>query len=414
MLLFLALSVSGALLQAPVSTDRTLISGRVSEEGTQTVVAGAQVMLMPQLSGPPSAGQLPLRPKMATTDENGRFQFVDLEPGRYRINAQKVGFAPAPGRNGSVSVELDARARVASVNLTLQRGGVIAGRVVDSNGEPAVDARVMALRRGPIIPPGVPPQAAAAVARMADRLMPAGPGAQTNDLGEFRLHSLAPGEYYVQATASPRPRVWSGSTATASTTTVPTYFPGTADPQAAQGVLVASGQTTGDIAIRIVTAAAFEVSGVVTDETGQPVADAMVRVVPQGPGVGFPAMGPFDQTRTDSKGAFSLPNLTNGRYEITAMPPIVIATTPERSGGGSIGGATSWSTFSTGSTGSTGVNSGLSAGITAGGVGGMVTTESRNGTTVQYRGDTGTQAPVVINDASVTGIQLVVRRPAGR
>ena len=41
-------------------------------------------------------------------------------------------------------------------------------------------------------------------------------------------------------------------------------------------------------------------------------------------------------------------------------------------------------------------------------------TESINGTTVQFRDDAGTQVPVVINESSVTGLQVVVRSPSRR
>jgi hypothetical protein len=34
-------------------------------------------------------------------------------------------------------------------------------------------------------------------------LIPAGGGGETNDLGEFRLFSLAPGDYYVHAMRRP-------------------------------------------------------------------------------------------------------------------------------------------------------------------------------------------------------------------
>jgi hypothetical protein len=75
-------------------------------------------------------------------------------------------------------------------------------------------------------------------------LMPAGPVALTNDLGEFRLFGLAPGEVFVQATshsdsgrlASPR-----------ATVPLATYFPGTVDVGSAIPVALAAGQTSGAI-----------------------------------------------------------------------------------------------------------------------------------------------------------------------
>ncbi len=401
--LLIALGFAGALIQASAATERAVVSGRVLEQGTQAPVAGAQVMLMTQLQGPPPTGPFAYRPKTATTDENGRFQFVDVDPGRYRLNAQKAGFA-TPVNGGSLPpLELKGGDRLDNVALTLQRGGVITGRVVDQSGEPVVDARVTVLRKPP-----VPPQlssradAAATVARFANRLLPAGGGAQTNDLGEFRVHSLLPGEYYVQA--APRSDFGgtssAASTKTAATTMVPTYFPSSSDSNAAQPILVTAGQTASDVVVRMVIASAFQVSGVVIDEAGQAVTNVMVRLVAQdasGPPSPMMMMGPFNQARTDARGTFSLGNVTNGTYTLIAVPPLVTASEPR----GATGAGSGFASFSSGSVG-------------AGSTGGVVMTESINGTTVQFRDDAGTQVPVVINESSVTGLQVVVRSPSRR
>ena len=98
------------------------------------------------------------------------------------------------------------------MDVALQRGGVIAGRVVDEAGDPLVEVRVMATQRPAACPgAGVMP---------ADLLLSVGPGDQTNDLGEFRLYSLAGGEYYVQA--MPRPD-FGGALAPRATTILPTF-----------------------------------------------------------------------------------------------------------------------------------------------------------------------------------------------
>src|SRR6476661_5122699 len=85
-----------ALMQAPAAPEGAVVSGRVVEAGTQAPIAGAQVTMMPVLQGPPTS-PFSFRPKTATSDENGRFVFAGIEPGRYRFNAQKTGFAIAVG-----------------------------------------------------------------------------------------------------------------------------------------------------------------------------------------------------------------------------------------------------------------------------------------------------------------------------
>ena len=117
------------------------------------------------------------------------------------IDVQKNGYVPwgipQPGMRSAVPSTSFTSKPVSRrlPSLHLQKGGVIAGRVLDVNGEPMADARVMALRRIDSNP--------AARGGVAPRLMPApGQGQQTNDIGEFRVSGLAPGEYFIAA--SPR------------------------------------------------------------------------------------------------------------------------------------------------------------------------------------------------------------------
>src|SRR6185295_1650964 len=103
-------------------------------------------------------------------------------------------------------------------------------------GEPLPDARVTAMRR--VSSPGAAP-----------RLLPApGQGQQTNDLGEFRIASLPPGDYYIAA--MPRRVTMFGAAATTGTaraagsarmTIATTFYPGTPDQATAQAVAVAAG-----------------------------------------------------------------------------------------------------------------------------------------------------------------------------
>jgi hypothetical protein len=142
------------------------------------------VTLLPMRSGPPAV-PLGVGLRTATTDQNGRFLFEGIDPGRYRVDVQKAGFAPLMG--AAAPVDVGSGQRNESLEVLLQRGAVITGRVFDAEGQPLAEAQVLALRR--------PPGALASIRR----LIPGGPMTQTNDLGEFRLFSLPPGEYYLQA-----------------------------------------------------------------------------------------------------------------------------------------------------------------------------------------------------------------------
>ena len=263
--LLVVLGLAGALLQSPVAIETSVVSGRVLEQDTHAPLAGVQVMLIKRFEGrPPSppwrAGRC--RPPPTEMDDScSRTSNRAATSSRPRNPGSRRQSAAGASR----SLELKGGERRENLEFTLLRGGVIAGRVVDQQGEPLVGVQVSVLRKPPVaqLPSGR--SAGPTTAAFASRLMPAGPGAQTNDLGEFRLHSLSPGEYYVQAMTRPD---FSGgplgavSASTASTMMVPTFFPGTTDSAAAQPIVVGAGQTSGDVEVRMIVAAASLVSGV--------------------------------------------------------------------------------------------------------------------------------------------------------
>jgi carboxypeptidase family protein len=179
---------AGALVQS-VAPPTAAISGRVLEEGNRTPISGAQVWLVP--SQPPAEPVLPPgQPRTVITDADGRYAFDDVEGGRYSVTAQKPGFA-LPNGPLLQNVTLAPGAPRQDVNLLLQKGAVIAGRVLDDTGEPVVDVRVMVMRGGAVAPnaPFTGPEGP---------FVPGGQG-QTNDLGEFRLFGLPAGEYVVRS-----------------------------------------------------------------------------------------------------------------------------------------------------------------------------------------------------------------------
>ena len=380
--------VLAVFIQSPAPARATL-TGQVLEEGTGAPVAGAQVNVMRAPTERPAAGTMgvPVRPLTTTTDREGRFQVADLEPGRYRISVQKAGFAMSLD---AVAPPIDLGAgESAGINVTLQRGAVIVGRVLDEAGEPLAEAHVMAMRKMPT---------SSTVGRTSpDLLRHAGPSAQSNDLGEFRLFSLPPGEYYVQA--SPRPGFGAGEvSAPRARTLLPTFFPSTPDQAGAEPITLGAGQTSEPLVITMVGAPAFQVSGVVVDESGKPVSNAVVRLSQEDAG-GRPLvmMRPWNQSRTDQAGRFTIGDVTPGAYTLLAIAPELFATAPSRGGGGASVSASSWS----------GISSGVS-----GSVGGGIMTETSNGVTVQYRDDQGTRVAVTVGQAHVTNLQVTVRVPA--
>jgi hypothetical protein len=112
-------------------------------------------------------------------------------------------------------VELADSQSIDKIDIGLPRGGVAVVTVVDPLGEPLAGVQVDVLR--------------ARFINGQRTLSPSGLSAETNDLGQTRVHGLMAGEYYVSA------RSGFATLAGGQYAYAPTYFPGTSvgrDPSA--------------------------------------------------------------------------------------------------------------------------------------------------------------------------------------
>ena len=140
-------------------------------------------------------------PKAALTDAEGRFEFRELPAGRFTLQASKSGFVSVqygqtrPFESGK-PIELADKQSLDNADISMPRGSVIAGRIVDEFGDAIPDVSVTAMRQ--------------TWQNGRRRLVPS-PGrvAQTNDLGHFRIYGLPPGDYYVSATLRSGRSRWS-------------------------------------------------------------------------------------------------------------------------------------------------------------------------------------------------------------
>lgn len=290
-------------------TGTARIRGRVLSSDNGAPVRRAQV----RVSGQEVAS------KTAMTDSEGRYEFRDLPAGRFTLAATKSGYVTVqygqtrPFESGK-PIELADAQVLDKADISMPRGSVISGRVLDEFGDPVADADLSALR--------------SSWNNGRRRLQPSGRIAQTNDLGQFRLYGLPPGDYYVSATlrggdamimdlalatgaAGPGP---SGSTPRSGY--APTYFPGTTVPSDAQKIALTVGQEAQGTEFALAAVRLAKVGGVVINSEGKPVEGTMVNAVPRNPdgNVVFP-MGQ-NSARTDKNGNFTLNSVVPGEYTL--------------------------------------------------------------------------------------------------
>jgi len=195
------------------------------------------------------------------------------------------------------------------LDVALPRGGVIAGRVGDEAGEAVAEADVTAMRMQ--------------FQNGKRRLVPTGRNAQTNDLGQFRIYGLPPGEYYVSASyrsAMPLMDMIGGANAGGPTGSnqssgyASTYFPSTPNPGEAQRVTVAVGQELSSVDIQLQPVRLAKITGIAVGSDGKPMSGAMVMLMPSMKDAMM--FMPGGTSRTDKDGNFTLNGVTPGDYAL--------------------------------------------------------------------------------------------------
>jgi protocatechuate 3,4-dioxygenase beta subunit len=211
-----------------------------------------------------------------------------------------------PGR----PIELADAQAVDRVDVALPRGGVLAGRVVDETGEAVVEAEVVAMRMQ--------------FQNGKRRLVPTGRNATTNDLGQFRLYGLPPGEYYVSASLRNAgsllmdvlgPSAAGGPTGSNQNSGyTSTYYPSTANPGEAQRVALAVGQELSSVDIQLQPVRLAKITGMALGSDGRPMSSAMVMLLPSMKDAMM--FMPLGTSRTDKDGNFTITSVTPGDYSL--------------------------------------------------------------------------------------------------
>jgi hypothetical protein len=304
LLLLLTLGFSSVGLAQPpardtsaVPTGTAVVRGRVVAAGSDRPLGRAEVRV--------ASGLMRVN-KVVLTDAEGMYEVTDLPAGRFTVTAVKPNYVRAGwGQRRLLGppepIELANGQVQQGINFALQRTGAITGRIVDEFGDPATDVQVMPMRY--------------AFVNGERRLQPAGLPASTDDLGEFRLFGLMPGQYIISATL----RTFDfGADTNDRAGYAPTFYPGTGNAADAQWITLAPAQTIADMNLTLLPVMTVRVSGTALDAQGRPMVGAYVGLVPR-TGMMFrpgPQSGPV---RRD--GSFVINGAVPGDYTVRVNLP---------------------------------------------------------------------------------------------
>ncbi len=191
------------------------------------------------------------------TDVSGRFELKGIDPGRYRLKVSRTGFVTqeygqrTPNDPGA-EIRLSPGQNLRDLLFRLIPWGVIAGRVLDEEGEPLPWAQVSALRE---------------VYSNGKRRLSPEALVPTNDLGEFRLFGLKPGRYFVSAKYKAglhivgRGEVREDDNDDFRPEFMPIYYPNSPDPARASTIALKAGEEITSVEILLRPVATYRIRG---------------------------------------------------------------------------------------------------------------------------------------------------------
>lgn len=292
--LALAAQTSGA--QSLTAT----ISGQVRLNGEPQ--RGVAVVLRPErMTVPPG----PQSVHQAQSDERGNYRITGIVAGAYNLSLLDpelviVG-GIATGLRGKL-LNLTAGEQLEDADLELKRGGVITGRVTDTEGRPLRREQIELIK----FKEDGQPQTSAFNHPMSKL---------TDEEGGYRISGLPEGRYLIavgMAQQESKPFV--------NYSAYPkTYHPGVADPAQARAIAVSPEAETTNVDIVVPARRTYEIHGrVVAAETGQPVGGIEILYRPirgeERVNIGWrPA-----QERSKADGEFHIGGLPPGKYALYA------------------------------------------------------------------------------------------------
>jgi len=179
-LIISALAIPLAAQTTPEDLPPAIIEGSVINIQNSRTVPRASVTLL-RVKGTGTKSQ--------RCDSSGHFMFQNVEPGSYRLMAQRQGFfSDASKREYQPIVDVAAGEHVKNMPVRLMPAAVVSGEVLDEYNDPVpdVEIRLLAIQR-----------------KLGQMDLRAAGKAITDDRGQYRVAGLHPGKYYVVAEYKP-------------------------------------------------------------------------------------------------------------------------------------------------------------------------------------------------------------------
>jgi hypothetical protein len=296
-----------ALGQAPAGTRTAHLEGQVVADANGLPLRRVQVILTPLEAGKPAIG--------TQTNDQGSFVLRDIEPGGYQLSAQRDGYLTTTTfRRGAFRMPprftLSRGEDITNVTFRLRPWAVISGKIRFEDGDPAVGVPVELYRQYHL-------RGRRGFTRVATGV--------TDDRGDYRVHGLAPGAYFVAANfqgdqtgpgVEDQPRIDSNGQEVPLPSYTTTFFPNTQRLSEASPIRLREGDDLIGIDIYLRPVERVKLAGRITDGiSGSTLTAATITLERLDSGNTGTLPVPINLT-FDRDGFFHIDNVAPGSYQL--------------------------------------------------------------------------------------------------
>ena len=230
----------------------------------------------------------------STSDEDGNYRITNVSPGTYDVIPASPAYVASEGRK---SLIVGKNETLENIDIALERGGVITGKVTDADGRPLIEEQVY-------------------VSTASAQRRPYFRNIRTDDRGIYRAYGVPAGKYTVSAGSDPSSSIYNRQPQRGHQHT---YHPSAVDAATATVIDVTEGSETTNVDITLAgPARTYSARGRVIDsDTDHPMPKTRVgvQVFKQW---STSALGNVAESTQD--GEFKVENLAPGKYAVYSEP----------------------------------------------------------------------------------------------